>query len=123
MDKNFINNEIVEKINSLNIRNYPPSFYSERIDKAEENKLIEETIRKTKRQYRLNLVLSIISATILFIAGSTQIFEISFIDLRKSGLLIVMTISFSVNMYRLRFDIERLNTIKYLIELKNKIND
>ncbi len=121
MDRNLILGDIIDKIKNLNTQNYPLLLSSEKNENTEDNDLIDRKLRQIKRNYRLYQVLSVLCAGLLFVTGFLQVFEVSLIDLRKAGLLIVMSIAVLLTMCRLKSEIERINTIKYLIGLKDKL--
>lgn len=123
MDRNQINRDIIDKIESLNTRKYPLSLYSEVIEGVVDNDLISKKLIQIKRHYRLHLILNVLIGGFLFLAGLAQVFEIDFVSFTKVGLLIVIAISSFVNMVRLRIELERLSTIKYLMELRAKLKE
>lgn len=82
---------------------------------------IDSKITSIKRTYYFYLGLSIVLAGLLYIAGFAQIFDLKFLDLSKSGLLIILAIGDIVMTVRNKIDLERLKMIKYLLGLKRQI--
>ena len=82
---------------------------------------IDSKITSIKRTYYLYLGLSIVLAGLLYIAGFAQILDLKFLDLSKSGLLIILAIGDILMTIRNKIDLERLKMIKYLLGLKRLI--
>ena len=82
---------------------------------------IDSKITSIKRTYYFYLGLSIVLAGLLYIAGFAQILDLKFLDLSKSGLLIILAIGDILMTIRNKIDLERLKMIKYLLGLKRLI--
>jgi hypothetical protein len=82
---------------------------------------IDSKIISIKKTYYFYLGLSIVLAGLLYLAGFAQIFEFKFLDLSKSGLLIILAIGDILMTIRNKIDFERLKMIKYLLGLKRVI--
>ena len=82
---------------------------------------IDSKITSSKRAYYFYLGLSIVLAGLLYIAGFAQILDFKFLDLSKSGLIIILAIGNILMTIRIKIDLERLKMIKYLLGLKSLI--
>jgi hypothetical protein len=82
---------------------------------------IDSKITTIKRTYNFYLALSIVLAGLLYVAGFAQILDIKFLDLSKSGLIIILAIGDILMTIRNKIDLERLKMIKYLLGLKRLI--
>jgi hypothetical protein len=82
---------------------------------------IDSKITSVKKTYYFYLGLSIVLGGLLYLAGFAQIFDLKFVDLSKSGLLIILTAGDILMAIRNKIDLERLKTIKYLLGLKQII--
>jgi hypothetical protein len=82
---------------------------------------IDGKITSIKRTYFFYLGLSILLGGLLYVAGFAQILDFKFLDLSKSGLLIILTVGDIIMAIRNKIDLERLKIIKYLLELKHAI--
>ena len=79
---------------------------------------IDSKITSVKRIYYFYLGLSIVLGGLLYVAGFAQIFNFQFVDLSKSGLLIILVVGDIFMTIRNKVDLERLKMIKYLLGLK-----
>ena len=82
---------------------------------------IDSKITSVKRIYYFYLGLSIVLGGLLYVAGFAQIFNFQFVDLSKSGLLIILAVGDILMTIRNKIDLERLKMIKYLLGLKQII--
>ncbi len=82
---------------------------------------IDSKITSVKRMYYFYLGLSIVLGGLLYVAGFAQIFDVKFLDLSKSGLLIILVVGDILMTIRNKIDLERLKMIKYLLGLKQII--
>jgi len=82
---------------------------------------IDSKITSVKRAYYFYLILSIVLGGLLYVAGFAQIFDFKFVDLSKSGLLIILAVGDILMTIRNKIDLERLKMIKYLLGLKQII--
>jgi len=79
---------------------------------------IDSKISSIKNYYYFYLALSISMGGLLCVSGLAQIFDFKFLNLSKSGLLIILTLGNILMTTRHKFDIEKLKMIKKLLELK-----
>jgi hypothetical protein len=79
---------------------------------------IDSKITSVQRIYYFYLGLSIVLGGLLYVAGFAQIFNFQFVDLSKSGLLIILVVGDIFMTIRNKIDLERLKMIKYLLGLK-----
>jgi hypothetical protein len=82
---------------------------------------IDSKITSVKRTYFFYLGLSILLGGLLYAAGFAQVFDLKFVDLSKSGLLIILAVGDILMTVRNKIDLERLKMIKYLLGLKQII--
>lgn len=82
---------------------------------------IDKKIKALKRYYHLYLGINTLTGGILVMASIAKLLDFSFLDLSKSAFLILLTISNIAMMNRHKSDLEKIKTIKFLLELKNKI--
>jgi cytochrome c biogenesis protein CcdA len=82
---------------------------------------IDSKITSVKKTYYFYLGLSIVLGGLLYVAGFAQIFDLKFVDLSKSGLLIILAVGDIFMTIRNKIDLERLKIIKYLLGLKQII--
>jgi hypothetical protein len=82
---------------------------------------IDSKITSIKRTYYFYLGLSILLAGLLYVAGFAQIFDFKFLDLSKSGLIIILAVGNILITVRNKIDLERLKMIKNLLGLKRTI--
>lgn len=82
---------------------------------------IDSKITSIKRTFYFYLGLSVVLGGLLYIAGFAQIADFKFLNLSKSGLLIILAAGDILAAIRNKMDLERLKMIKYLLELKRMI--
>lgn len=82
---------------------------------------IDSKISVIKKMYFLYLVLSLVLGGLLYVAAFSQFIDFGFMDLSNSGLLIILAIANILWAFRSKMDLERLKMIKYLLDLKSKI--
>ena len=82
---------------------------------------IDSKITSIKRTYYFYLGLSILLAGPLYVSGFAQIFDVKFLDLSKSGLIIILAVLVILTTVRNKVDLEKLKMIKNLLGLKRTI--
>jgi len=121
MDKNSIISDIDNKIADLGSLQTIFGLITDRFDGYVTLDKIDKKITSLKRYYYLYLGVSVATGGILVIASFAKLLDIRFFDLSKSAMLILFTIGNMAMMNRHKSDWEKVKTIKYLLELKNKI--
>ncbi len=121
MDKNKVISDIDNQISRLGSIQTIFGTKTNRFDGFVSLDKIDSRIISTKRAYYLYLGLSIVLGGLLYVAGFAQFFNLNFLDLSKSGILIILAIGDILMMIRNKTDLERLKTIKYLLGLKQTI--
>jgi hypothetical protein len=121
MDKNSIISDIDNKIADLGSLQTIFGLITNRFDGYVTLDKIDKKITSLKRYYYLYLGVSIVLAGLLTAACFAKLLDLNFLDLSKSALLILLTLSNGAMMFRHRSDLEKIKTIQFLLELKNKI--
>ncbi|MEI7596169.1 MAG: hypothetical protein WCK02_10515 [Bacteroidota bacterium] len=118
MSKSDINKSITDQIESLNF--IKTAFLYKSVIIKDYNNLneIENKLSISKMGFFVYLISSIVCGGLLYIAGFAQVFEFSFANLSKSGLLIIVTFGTIAQAWRQNIVIERLKMIKFLLSLK-----
>ena len=120
MDKNKIFSDIDNQIYNLGT---VFGTKTDRFDEFMHLEKIDSKITSIKRMYYLYLGLSIILGGFLFITGFFQIFDFKLFDLSKSGLIIVLAFGNISMMIIHKIDLEKLKMIKYLLQLKQMVEN
>ena len=121
MEKNHIISDIDNKIDNLGSLQTIFGLITNRFDGYVTLDKIDKKITALKRYYYMYLGVNIFTGGILVAASIAKLLDLSFFDLSKSALLILLTIGNIAMMYRHKSDLEKIKTIKFLLELKNKI--
>jgi hypothetical protein len=121
MDKNKIISDIDNQISGLGCIKTIFGIKADRFNGFVALDKIDYKITSIKRTYYFYLGLSILLAGLLYVAGFAQVFDFQFLDLSKSGLLIILAVGDILMTVRNKIDLERLKMIKYLLELKRTI--
>ena len=121
MDKNKIISDIDNQISGLGSLQTIFGKKTNRFDGFVSLDKIDSKIISIKRTYYLYLGLSIVLGGLLYLAGFAQIFDFKFIDLSKSGLLIILAVGNILMTIRNKIDLERLKMIKQMLGLKHMI--
>lgn len=118
MEKNKIISHIDSQISELGRLQTIFSAKTNRFDGFVDLDKIDSKISSIRKMHIFYLVLSIILGGLLYVAGFAQVFDFGFIDLSKSGLLIILAIGNILMTFRHKIDMEKLKMIKNLLELK-----
>jgi hypothetical protein len=118
MDKYRIITEIDNQISELGSLHTIFGTKADRFDGFVDLDKIDTKITSVKRTYYFYLGLSIVLGGLLYVAGFAQIFDLKFVDLSKSGLLIILTVGDILMTIRNKIDLGKLRMIKYLLGLK-----
>lgn len=121
MDNMDIKTSISNQIEELNKRQFLFFIKSDRLKDCNNINKLDERLVTSKRGCAIFVILSVVCGGFLYAAGFAQIFQHSFVDWSKSGLLIIVTLGTIGTAWNHKIDYERLRMIKYLIELRSKI--
>jgi hypothetical protein len=121
MDKYKIISDIDSQISGLGSLQTIFGTKANRFDGFAELDKIDSKITSIRRTYFFYLALSIVLGGLLYVAGFAQVFDFKFLDLSKSGLLIILAVGDIILTIRNKIDLEKLKMIKYLLILKAKI--
>lgn len=113
-----IKENIDKQIEELNERRFLFIIKSKRL---KDYSKLEERLVMAKRGYSWFIILSVVAGGFLFFAVFAQLFLHNLIDWAQSGLLITFTITTFGKAWDYKIDCERFRMMKYLIELKEKI--
>jgi hypothetical protein len=122
MEKNKIISHIDSQISELGRLQTLFGAKTNRFDGFVALDKIDSKISSIRKMHIFYLVLSIILGGLLYVAGFAQVFDFGFIDLSKSGLLIILAIGNILMTFRHKIDMERLKMIKNLLELEQMVD-
>ena len=121
MDKNKIISDIDNQISGLGCIRTIFGIKENRFNGFIALDKIDSKITSIRRIYYFYLGLSILLAGPLYVAGFAKIFDFTFLDLSKSGLIIILAVGNILLTVRNKIDLERLKMIKNLLVLKRTI--
>lgn len=121
MDQLELLNTLTVKIEELNKTRNVFKYESKLMDNVTDLRLIDQKISDTKKFSLLFTICGLFLGLFLLVSAEMQVFGYSVINWNKAGLFIVMTLAFVANAFRYKILIEKLQTIKYLKQLKDRI--